>query len=51
MKIIVKVDSDKQEILQKFLKGFEESIVILPQGEGIKIYTISDEGIIRKLEE
>ncbi len=46
MKIIVRVNSDNSETLDKLHDNMKSDIVVMPQGDGIKVYAIGDNEVI-----
>ena len=44
MKIIVRVDTDNVKHIEKILEGLKEDICVLPHGDSIKMFVITDSG-------
>lgn len=49
MKIICKLDTEDIRIIKRFTDGFKEKEVVIPQTDTIKIYVISDTGVVTEL--
>lgn len=49
MKIIFRLDTDDARKIDKFTQGTNAEVLVIPQGEHIRVYVVSDIGEVTEL--
>jgi len=50
MKTIIRLDTDDEKILEKFIYTFKNNeVVVIPKSNSVEVFIVSDEGKVTKL--